>query len=186
MALERRCLTSHRSVESNKPVDTAPLLDIALTNEQRQSPLSGGRAQSLRRGASGMDAARGVKGHGWPLYAGPRSGDGVREVERSETRMEGQDLLVPFGATAKRDSPSRAKPEPPGNSAIGIDSMQQTPRPELIRSIRTNHIPEPPPNCPINQKPPEPIQPPPHSSNRHIHLFPCPHALARSLATETR
>ena len=27
--------------------------------------------ESLRRGASGMDAARGVKGHGWPLYAGP-------------------------------------------------------------------------------------------------------------------
>ena len=53
--------------------------------------------ESARRGASGMDAARGVKGHGWPLYAGPRSADGMREVERSETRMQGQDLLVPFG-----------------------------------------------------------------------------------------
>ncbi len=36
-----------------------------------------------------MDAARElgippVKGHGWPLYAGSRSGDGVRKVERSE------------------------------------------------------------------------------------------------------
>ena len=68
--------------------------------------------ESLRRGASGMDAARGVKGHGWPLYAGPRSDDGTREVERSETRMEGQDLLVSFGATAKRNSPSRAKLNP--------------------------------------------------------------------------
>ena len=71
--------------------------------------------ESARRGASGMDAARGVKGHGWPLYAGPRSGDGMREVSRSETRMEGQDFLVPFGGpairgTAKRNSPSRAKP----------------------------------------------------------------------------
>jgi hypothetical protein len=41
----------------------------------------------------------------------------MREVERSETRMQGQDFLVPFGgpairATAKRDSPSRAKPLP--------------------------------------------------------------------------
>jgi hypothetical protein len=43
--------------------------------------------ESARRGASGMDAARAVKGHGWPLYAGPRSADGMREVERSETRM---------------------------------------------------------------------------------------------------
>ena len=40
--------------------------------------------ESLCRGASGMDAARAVKGHGWPLYAGPRSVDGMREVERSE------------------------------------------------------------------------------------------------------
>jgi len=40
--------------------------------------------ESARREASGMDAARGVKGHGWPLYAGPRSAAGMREVERSE------------------------------------------------------------------------------------------------------
>ncbi|RMH90486.1 hypothetical protein EA797_13460 [Stutzerimonas zhaodongensis] len=64
-----------------------------------------------RRGASGMDAARGVKSQGWPLYAGPRSVDGMRGVERSEIRMQGQDFLVPFGATAKRDPPSRAKPD---------------------------------------------------------------------------
>ena len=90
---------------------------IARTARRRQTPLSEGRMESAWRGASGMDAARGVKGHGWPLYAGPRSVDGMREVERSETRMQGQDFLVPFGgpairATAKRDSPSRAKPLP--------------------------------------------------------------------------
>ena len=34
----------------------------------------------LRRGTSRMDAARGVKGQGRPLYAGPRSGTGRREV----------------------------------------------------------------------------------------------------------
>lgn len=67
--------------------------------------------ESARRGASGMDAARGVKGQGWPLYAGPRSVDGMREVERSETRMQGQAFLVTFSAFGKSDSPSRAKPE---------------------------------------------------------------------------
>ncbi len=56
-----------------------------------------------------MDAARGVKGHGWPLYAGPRSADGVREVERSETRMQGQAFLLTFSAFGKSESPSRAK-----------------------------------------------------------------------------
>ena len=45
-----------------------------------------------------MDAAKGlgvpaIKGHGWPLYAGPRSSDGTRGVERSETRMVGQELI---------------------------------------------------------------------------------------------
>ena len=59
-----------------------------------------------------MDAARGVKGQGWPLYAGPRSADGVREVERSETRMQGQAFLLTFFATEKSESPSRAKPMP--------------------------------------------------------------------------
>ena len=62
-----------------------------------------------------MDAARGlgvpaIKGHGWPLYAGPRSADGVREVERSETRMQGQAFLLTFFATEKSESPSRANP----------------------------------------------------------------------------
>ena len=35
--------------------------------------------ESLCKGVSRMDAAKGVKGHGRPLYAGPRSGDGVNE-----------------------------------------------------------------------------------------------------------
>jgi len=57
--------------------------------------------ESVWRGASGMDAARGLrrprlKGHGWPLYAGPRNVDEMREVSRSETRMEGQAFLLTF------------------------------------------------------------------------------------------
>ena len=88
-------------------------------SDATKSPLSEGRSQVARKGLSGMDAARAVIGHGWPFTACPWSVTGVREVERSETRMQGQDLLVPFGATAKRDSPSRAKPMPQPTSAIG-------------------------------------------------------------------
>ncbi len=93
-------------------------------SDTTEPPLSEGRMESMRRGASGMDAARAVKGHGWPLRGDPRSSDGTREVERSETRMQGQDLLVPLGgaghpATAKRDSPSRAKPMQQQTSATG-------------------------------------------------------------------
>ena len=80
--------------------------------------------ESLRRGASGMDAARAVKGRGrrrqgWPLRGDPRSSDGMREVERSEpgtpSSVQGQAFLVTFEGPAirafgKSDSPSRAKP----------------------------------------------------------------------------
>ena len=58
-----------------------------------------------------MDAARAVKGHGWPLHAGPRNVDEMREVSRSETRMQGQAFLLTFFVTEKSESPSRAKPE---------------------------------------------------------------------------
>jgi len=76
--------------------------------------------ESARRGASDMDAARGVKGQGWPLYAGPRSGDGMREVERSETRMQGQAFLLTFLATEKSESPSRAKPTVRSDDGAGL------------------------------------------------------------------
>ncbi len=99
------------------------LLYCAQVIRRHHSPLSGGRVQSLRRGVSGMDAARGlgvpaIKGHGWPLYAGPRSGDGTREVERSEPGTPSPDggasVFAYFfpgraGATGKSGSPSRAK-----------------------------------------------------------------------------
>ncbi|OCX93963.1 MAG: hypothetical protein BFD77_01370 [Pseudomonas sp. CO183] len=56
-----------------------------------------------------MDAARAVKGHGWPLYGDPRSDGGENEPRRSRGRMQGQDFLVPFGVIAKRNSRSSAK-----------------------------------------------------------------------------
>lgn len=67
----------------------------------------------LRRGASRRDAARGVMGQGWPMYAGPRSGTGGREVERSETRMQGRILFGYFLLCAAResDAPEGAQPE---------------------------------------------------------------------------
>ena len=82
------------------------LIPDKRTTRRRRTPLSAGRMESTRRGASGMDAARGVKGQGWPLYAGPRSGDGMREVERSETRMQGQDFLLTFWRLKKVRRPA--------------------------------------------------------------------------------
>ncbi len=81
--------------------------------------------ESLRRGASGMDAARAVKGHGWPLRGDPRSSDGMREVERSETRMQGQAFLLTFLAIEKSESPSRAKPMLRAARAMGLGHQTQ-------------------------------------------------------------
>ena len=87
---------------------------------RRRTPLSGGRMESAWRGASGMDAARGlgvpaIKGHGWPFAAGPWSVTGARKPRRSRGRMQGQAFLLTFlgaglPATEKSESPSRAKP----------------------------------------------------------------------------
>ena len=45
-----------------------------------------------------MDAARAAMGLGWPFAAAPRSNDGVRGVERSETRMAGHSVFAYFFA----------------------------------------------------------------------------------------
>lgn len=60
----------------------------------------------LRRGTSRMDAARGVMGQGRPMYAGPRSNTGAREVSRSETRMQGRILFGHFLLCEARESDS--------------------------------------------------------------------------------
>ncbi len=120
---------------SNESKKSLRLFLRARPDRRHQTPLSEGRMESLRRGASGMDAVRAVKGHGRPLRGDPRSSDGVREVERSETRMQGQDLLVPFGATAKRDSPSRAKPMRLPTRPIGINLRNPSPNASWPRPL---------------------------------------------------
>jgi hypothetical protein len=63
---------------------------------------SEGRVESLRKGLSGMDAARAAMGQGWPFAAGPWSNDGMREVERSETRMQGARLFAYFWGVCQK------------------------------------------------------------------------------------
>jgi hypothetical protein len=108
-------------------------------SDTTESPLSGGRAQVAWKGLSGMDAARAALGHGWPVAAGPWNVTGAREVERSEPWMQGQDLLVPFGATAKRDSPSRAKPMPRPTPLIGHTSRSPSPQASRASSVLQKH-----------------------------------------------
>ncbi len=77
-------------------------------------PLADGRVEPVRRGTSGMDAARGVKGQGWPLYADPRSAGGRREVRErsSRTRMKERAFfcLLFFARAKKSEAPCKAQP----------------------------------------------------------------------------
>ena len=58
--------------------------------------------ESLRKGLSGMDAARAAMGQGWPFAAGPWSNDGVREPRRRRGRMSGASVLPTFTGPAIR------------------------------------------------------------------------------------
>ena len=110
----------------------APTGDITL-------PLADGRVEPARRGTSGMDAARGlgvpaIKGQGWPLYAGPRSVGGRREVRKrsSRTRMKGRAFFcllffAPGGdpRAKKSEAPYKAQPvAPAGESATPDTSVR--------------------------------------------------------------
>ena len=74
-----------------------------------------------------MDAARGVMGQGWPMYAGPRSSAGGREVERSETRMSGcpSFWLLFLGQARKSDAPEGAQHEPSAHAVQCRTPMAQ-------------------------------------------------------------
>ena len=79
-----------------------PLLCQPKKYQPRTKSPSGGRAEVLRRGTSRMDAARGVMGQGGPMYAGPRSNTGTRDVERSGTRMQGRVSFAYFSLHGQR------------------------------------------------------------------------------------
>ncbi len=108
-------------------------------SDTTESPLSEGRAQVAWKGLSGMDATRAAMGQGWPFAAGPWNVTKAREPRRSRGRMHGQDFLVPFGATAKRDSPSRAKPMPQPTPPSGLGSEAKSPKAQKLRGQGRSH-----------------------------------------------
>ena len=67
----------------------------------RTNAPSAGRVESLWKGVSRMDAARGVKGQGWPLYAGPWSNDGAREPDEVGPDARGKTFCLLLGRLPK-------------------------------------------------------------------------------------
>ncbi|EXF43760.1 hypothetical protein BAY1663_03808 [Pseudomonas sp. BAY1663] len=79
---------------SNESKKSLRLFLRARPDRRHQTPLSEGRMESLRRGASGMDAARAVKGHGWPL----RGDSEQRWSEGSRAQRDPDAGARPFGS----------------------------------------------------------------------------------------
>ena len=102
-------------------------------SDATKSPLSEGRAQVAWKGLSGMDAARALLGHGWPVAAGPWRVTGAREPRRSRGRMQGPAFLLTFLASEKSEPPSRAKPMPRPTRPIG--HIPRTPKPKSFASM---------------------------------------------------
>ena len=81
----------------------------------------------LCRGVSRMDAARGIRGHGWPLYAGPRSNSGTREPCAA-----GPDVgcvffcLLFFAQTKKSESPRKAKCKVWRCKVMGLNALAES------------------------------------------------------------
>jgi len=57
--------------------------------------------ESLRKGLSGMDAARAVMGQGWPFAASPWSNDGAREPDEVGPDARGKTFWLLLGQLPK-------------------------------------------------------------------------------------
>jgi hypothetical protein len=67
----------------------------------RTNAPSAGRVESLRKGLSGMDAARAAMGQGWPFAAGPWSNDGAREPDEVGPDARGKTFCLLLGRLPK-------------------------------------------------------------------------------------
>lgn len=95
--------------------------------------------ESLSQGLSGMDAARGAMGQGWPFATCPWKSDGMREVERSETRMPGVLSLWLLSLCTSKEKVTRPGGRNPNPKASSTISQLIKAASLLLLSISTPH-----------------------------------------------
>ena len=145
------------------------LVSYARPCRQHSTPLSGGRTESLCRGASGPDGRLRAgrhrdKGPGMDLVRRPSEQRwSERTLRKAQGRMKGGVSLLTFFAQAKKVSrPEGAKPEVSEHSEIGSepDSLDATrgslsgPRhyPDFIRATRGKKRARPGPGSRTSQE----------------------------------
>ena len=96
--------------------------------------------ESLCKGLSGMDAARGAMGQGWPFATCPWKSDGMREVERSETRMPGVLSLWLLSLCTSKEKVTRPGGRNPNPKASSTISQLIKATSLLLLSISTPHV----------------------------------------------
>ena len=95
--------------------------------------------ESLCKGLSGMDAARGAMGQGWSFATCPWKSDGMREVERSETRMPGVLSLWLLSLCTSKEKVTRPGGRNPNPKASSTISQVIKAASLLLLSISTPH-----------------------------------------------
>ena len=78
-----------------------PFCHLPTISQTTSKAPSEGRAESLRKGLSGMDAARAAMGQGWPFAAGPWSNDGAREPDEVGPDARGKTFCLLLGRLPK-------------------------------------------------------------------------------------
>ena len=84
--------------------------------------------ESLWKGVSRMDAARGVKGQGRPLYAGPWNNDGAREPDEVGPDARGKTFCLLLGRLPKVSRRKGGTVRP--NSTQAADTHKPKNRPQ--------------------------------------------------------
>ena len=91
--------------------------------------------ESLRKGLSGMDAARDAMGQGWPFAACPWNNDGAKEPRRRRGRMLGALSLWLLSLCANKEKVTRREGERQGCGDIRSYENESAPYSPFFKVI---------------------------------------------------
>ena len=135
LVLASRARTSVRHAQAGAWPPSSALLGFLCTRYQAM-PFAPFRRPSgiVAQGSERHGCRERRKGPWMALVRRPRSDDGTREVERSETRMQGRDFLVPFGGAGH-----------PGDCQKELAQQGETNLPSTSQIVQKTQHPQPSP-----------------------------------------
>ena len=99
--------------------------------------------ESLSQGLSGMDAARGAMGQGWPFARRPWNSDGAREPRHRRGRMSGALSLWLLSLCANKEKVTRREGENQAHvplEATRLNSLHLLQNKVLTEDVASNKL----------------------------------------------